>query len=145
MLMEEALEAWEDEGGAAHSIPVAAKHEMTGTINQVDWAEQIKTQVNAEFDRVARALELAASKRAGQDRADIRLMIAILEDKRAEVLANDRAGYFIHDWQELRGQVRELIAADPRYHTIKASRAARRQSTPPADSARNENKRLRTR
>ena len=143
MLMEEALEAWEDEGGAAPRIPVTAKREMTamtGTTNQVDWAEQIKTQVNAEFDRVARALELAASKRAGQDRADIRLMIAILEDKRAEVLANDRAGYFIHDWQELRGQVRELIAADPRYHTIKASRAARRQSTPPADSARNQDR-----
>jgi hypothetical protein len=138
MLMEEALESWEDEGGAERSIPVAANHELTGTINQVDWAEQIRTQVNAEFDRVAKALELAARKRAEQDRADIRLMIAILEDKRAEVMANDRAGYFIHDWQELRGQVRELIAEDPRYHTIKASRAARRQSTPPAGSARNQ-------
>jgi len=122
MLMEEALEAWEDEGGAARSVPVAAKREMTGTINQVDWAEQIKTQVNAEFDRVAKALELAASKRAGQDRADILLMIAILEDKRAEVMAHDRAGYFIHDWQELRGQVRELITKDSRYGTIKASK-----------------------
>ena len=120
MLMEEALESWEDEGGAARSIPVAAKHEMTGTINQVDWAEQIKTQVNAEFDRVAKALELAASKRAGQDRADIQLMIAILEDKRAEVMANDRAGYFIRDWQELRGQVRMLIAEDPRSATIQS-------------------------
>ena len=136
MLMEEALESWEDEGGSAPSIPVAAKRAMKGTTNQVAWAEQIKTQVNEEFDRVAKALELAASKRVEQDRADIQLMIAILEDKRAEVMANDRAGYFIHDWQELRGQVRELIAADPRYHTIQASRAARRQSTPPADSAR---------
>ena len=108
MLIEVALEAWEDEGGAARSIPVAAKQEMIGTINQVDWAEQIKTQVNAEFDRVAKALELAASKRAEQNRADIQVMIAILEDKRAEVMANDRAGYFIHDWQELRGQVRKL-------------------------------------
>ena len=141
MLMEEALESWEDEGGAARSIPVAAKHEMTGTINQVDWAEQIKTQVNAEFDRVAKALEQASSKRAGQDREDIQLMSAILEDKRAEVMANDRAGYFIHDWQELRGQVRELIAEDPRYRTIKASRAARQQSTPPANSARNQDER----
>lgn len=137
MLIQEALESWEDEGGAARGIPVAAKHEMTGTINQVEWAEQIKTQVNAEFDRVAKALELAASKRAGQDREDIQLLIAILEDKRAEVMANDRAGYFIHDWQELRGQVRELIAQDPRYLTIKARRAARQQSTSQADSARN--------
>ena len=137
MLIEEALESWEDEGGAARSIPVDAKHEMTGTINQVDWAEQIKTQVNAEFDRVAKALELASSKRAGQDRAEIQVMIAILEDKRAEVMANDRAGYFIRDWQELRGQVRELIADDSRYRTIKARRAARQQSTQPEESARN--------
>jgi hypothetical protein len=40
-------------------------------------------------------------------------------------MANNRAGYFIHDWQELHGQVRELITDDPRYRTIKASRAAR--------------------
>jgi len=40
-------------------------------------------------------------------------------------MANDQAGYFIHDWQELRGQVRKMIAEDPRYRTIKASRAAR--------------------
>ena len=37
-------------------------------------------------------------------------------------MANDRAGYFIHDWQELRGQVREMITEDPRYGTIKASK-----------------------
>jgi len=123
LLMEEALEAWEGEGGAARSIPVAATQKMIGTINQGDWAEQIKTQVNAEFDRVAKALELAASKRAEQDRADIQVMIAILEDKRAEVMANDRAGYFIHDWQELRGQGREMIAEDPRYTAIQVSRA----------------------
>ena len=127
MLLEKALEAWEDEGGAARSILVAATQEMTGTINQVDWAEQIRAQVNAEFDRVAKALELAASKRAEQDRADIQVMIAILEEKRAEVMANDRAGYFIHDWQELRGQVRKMITEDPRYRTIKASREVRQQ------------------
>ena len=56
-------------------------------------------------------------------------------------MANDQAGYFIHDWQELRGQVRELIAEDPRYRTIKASWAARQQSTPPAGSARNQDER----
>jgi len=127
MLMDEALESWEDEGGAARSSPVVATQKMTGTINQIDWAEQIKTQVNAEFDRVAKALELAASKRAEQDRSEVQIMIAILEEKRAEVMANDRAGYFIHDWQELRGQVRTMIMEDPRYRTTKASKASRKQ------------------
>jgi len=119
ILINEALEGWEDEGGAARSIPVVTAQAMIGTMNQVDWAEQIKIQVNAEFDRVAKALELAASKRAEEDRADIQLMITILEDKRAAVMANNRAGYFIHGWQELRDQVRELITGDPRYNRIR--------------------------
>ena len=30
---------------------------MTGTPSQIEWAEQIKRQVNAEFDRVANAFK----------------------------------------------------------------------------------------
>jgi len=47
-------------------------------------------------------------------------MIEILEDKRAEVMAKDQAGYFIVEWQELRDQVRTLMAQDSRYQQIKA-------------------------
>ena len=65
--------------------------------------------MNAEFDRVKTALETAAAKQSGQDRMDTQTLIAILEDKRAEVMAHEEAGYFIHDWQEMRDQVRELI------------------------------------
>ena len=122
-MLAEALEVWEEEGGAPRSIPAATSQEMVGTINQVDWAKQIRAQVNAEFDRVAKALELAASHRTELDRSDIRIMITILEEKRAEVMANDQAGYFIHDWQELRNQVREMIREDPRYKAIKARQA----------------------
>ncbi len=86
----------------------------TGTVNQIAWAEQIQEKVNAEFDRVGRALESAV-------RADTRAMIAILEEKRAEVMARGEAGYFIHEWQELRDQVRLMIADDLRYKAIKAS------------------------
>jgi len=39
---------------------------------------------------------------------------AILEDKRGEVLPHQEAGYFIHDWQELRAQVRQMIMKDDR-------------------------------
>ena len=113
---EEPIAAWEDEGGSpARSVQIA----MTGTVNQIGWAEQIKIQVDAEFDRVRGALESAASKQSGQRKTDTLAMIAILEDRRAEVMANERAGYFVHDWQELRGQVRELIIADSRYKAIK--------------------------
>ncbi len=143
--MEEATEVWEGEGGAprrtGHRLtpvemidpghvpqrrnPVAAaKQKMTGTVNQADWAEQIKTQVSADFDRVAKALESAASKQADQKRMETLSVIAILEEKWAEVMAKDHAGYFIHEWQELRDQVRQLIIQDPRYQAIKARRVA---------------------
>jgi len=49
----------------------------------------------------------------------LQAMISILEEKRAEVMAREDAGYFIHDWQELRSQVRELIVGDSRYKAIK--------------------------
>jgi hypothetical protein len=114
--MEEPIAAWEDEGGAAARTPESP---MTGTVNQIAWAEQIKTKVEAEFDRVRAALEAAATRQSGQRRTDTQAMITILEEKRAEVMANRQAGYFIHLWQEVRGQVRELILGDSRYKAIK--------------------------
>jgi hypothetical protein len=101
---------------------------MTGTPSQIEWAEQIKPRVNAEFDRVATALMAAAGNQMEQDRGDTWSVIAILEEKRAEVMSNDRAGYFICDWQELRDQVRRMISQDSRYQAIKARKAARQQT-----------------
>lgn len=138
--MQEAIEAWEGEGGGltqtaeetvvprllfSRGSPVAAEKMMIGTANQVDWAERIKKQVGAEFDRVAKALEEAAGKQAELKRKETRAVIAILEDRRAEVMAQDQAGYFIRDWQELRDQVRQMITRDSRYQAIRANRAAR--------------------
>jgi hypothetical protein len=117
--MEESIAAWEDEGGSPARI---AQIVMTGTVNQIAWAEQIKIQVNGEFDRVRRVLESAASKQSAKDRVGTEAIIAILEEKRAEVMARGQAGYFVHDWQELRGQVRELIVADSHYKAIKSSK-----------------------
>ena len=115
--MEDRVSVWETEGGALKEGPALS---LIGTVNQIEWAERIRTQVNAEFDRVASALEAAARRQSEPDRSDTRAMIAILEDKRAQVMANPKAGYFIHDWQELRDQVRQLIKGDPRYKAIKA-------------------------
>ena len=117
--MEEKISVWEGEGG---SLNETSENVMSGTINQIAWAEQIKIQVDAEFDRVAAALEFAASKQSSQDRLDTQAMITILEDKRAEVMANTEAGYFIHDWQDLRDQVRQMIMKDDRYKAIKAGK-----------------------
>jgi len=88
---------------------------MIGTVNQIEWTERIKVEVNIEFDRVRKALESAPSRSP----EDLQTIIRILEDKRADVMANESAGYFIHDWQELRDQVRRLILAADRYKAIK--------------------------
>jgi hypothetical protein len=106
---------------------------MTGTTSQIEWAEQIKPQVNSEFDRVAKAFQSAASNQTEQVRMDTWAIIAILEEKRVEVMGKDQAGYFIRDWRELNGQVRQMIAEDPRYREIKDQRAARRQTTSAAN------------
>jgi len=98
---------------------------MIGTANQVDWAERIRGQVSEEFDRVAKALESAMSRQSERKRGETLTTIAILEDKRGEVMAQDQAGYFIREWNEMRDQVRQLITQDSRYQAIRAKAAAR--------------------
>ena len=113
--MEENISVWEGEGG---SLNEAFTQDLTGSVNQIEWAERIRSQVDGEFDRVAKALKAAALRQSDQFKTHA--MLLILEDKRAEVMANHRAGYFIHDWQELRDQVRKMIMNDARYKAIKA-------------------------
>jgi hypothetical protein len=105
---------------------VAADTKWSGTPSQIEWAEQIRPRAIAEFDRVAKALLAASAKQPEQDRADSLALIAILEEKRAEVMANCQAGYFIREWQELTDQVRRMIGQDFRYAAIKARKAGAR-------------------
>ena len=95
---------------------------MSGTPNQVEWAQQIKRNVNAEFDRVAASFQSVAEKQSGGKRTDTEAIIAILEEKRATVMGKEQAGYFIHNWQEINDQVRQMIGDDPRFKHIKALR-----------------------
>lgn len=102
---------------------------LTGTPAQVEWAERIRLTVAQEFDRVAKVFQAQVSIQTGQKQAETRTIIAILEQKRAETMANQQAGYFIRDWQELSDQVRRMIAKDPRYQAVKGQREARRRAT----------------
>jgi hypothetical protein len=43
-----------------------------GTPSQIEWAEKIRLQVSAEFDRVAETLEAVALRQSGHDRLDTR-------------------------------------------------------------------------
>lgn len=118
-----AIEAWESEGGFAGTAPPDTG--MTGTINQVDWATRIRHQVRAEFDRVSTSFRSIAKRQTGDRRGDTLAIIAILEEKRDQVLSRRDAGYFICDWWETGDRVRQLIFDDPRYQAIKNSRRAR--------------------
>jgi hypothetical protein len=101
---------------------------MTGTASQIELAEQIRPRVEAEFHRVAEALRSTSLRQSELDRRDSLAVIAILEEKREETLSNDRAGYFICNWQEMTDQVRQMIAADSRFEAIRAGRELRRRS-----------------
>ena len=116
--MEQNIAVWENEGG---SLIEGIGRGMTGSVSQIEWAERIRAQVNDEFDRVAKALQAVAMKQSDEDRLSTFAIIRILDEKREEVLGNDKAGYFIRDWQELRDQVRKMVTADPRYKAIKPS------------------------
>jgi hypothetical protein len=120
------MAVWEGEGGAL--LPALPQVQLIGTQNQVAWAEQIRATVNAEFDRVASALEAKGGARAEHQRSDALAMIGILEEKRGEVMAKKDAGYFIREWQELSDQVRLTIINDPRFKAITANRRADRRT-----------------
>ena len=95
---------------------------MTGTEAQVEWAGRIKRQANDEFDRVAATFRAVASIQKDAKRAKTESIIAILEEKRAEVMGREDAGYFIRDWREISDQVRRMIGQDPKYRAIGAHR-----------------------
>jgi hypothetical protein len=106
-----------------------AEKPLTGTVNQIELGEQLRAKVGAEFDRVTNALESKALQQAEPGQVATRAMIAILSEQRAQVMANDRAGYFIREWQNLDGRVRQMLAADSRYQAIKAARITTEIST----------------
>jgi hypothetical protein len=113
MRSDQTIAAWEDDGGALKPVML----HLVGTENQMVWAEQIRANANAEFDRVAAALEAVALLQREPNQSRTRMFIAVLEEQRSSVMARSDAGYFIREWQELRDQVRLLIAHDPRCKT----------------------------
>jgi hypothetical protein len=100
------IEALEGAGGAASQPHRPSADSMSGTTSQVERAERIKRQVNAECDRVAASFRSIAGKQGNGKRADTEAIMAILEDKRSEVMTSEQAGYFIRDWQQIGDQVR---------------------------------------
>jgi hypothetical protein len=127
--LSEAIQSWEAEGGASAALPRMHGPALTGSVAQVHWAEEIRRRVDAEFDRVVASFTSIAERQSGASRADTYVIIAILQEKRNEVLGREQAGYFIHHWQEINDQVRQMLFHDERFQTIRNSRPARAQTT----------------
>ena len=68
--LDEDIEAWEGEGGATPAPLGARANSMSGTPNQVEWAERTKRQVDDEFDRVAQSFRSVAGTQSDAARAD---------------------------------------------------------------------------
>ena len=106
-----------EDPGSRPIVPV-----LTGTSNQIELAEQIRANVGAEFDRVIQALRAAGSRQSDSERAATHAVLAILREKRAAVMAHEKAGYFIQEWQNLDGRVRQMLSMDVEYLKIQTAR-----------------------
>ena len=127
--LSKAIQSWEAEGGASAPLAPMQRPALRGSVAQVHWAEEIRRQVDAEFGRVTAVFtSIAERQRDPARRSDTYAIIAIVQQKRDEVLARDQAGYFIHDWQEINGQVREMLFRDERFDALRKSRPARAES-----------------
>ena len=114
-VMDRALLRWENEGGSP-----SANKTLLGSPSQIEWAESIRARVGDEFDRVETLFRSVASRQDVRKRSATEAILAILDDKRVDVLNRNQAGYFIRNWQEIGAQVRNMILQDPRYKAIKA-------------------------
>ena len=68
---------------------------------------------------MAASFRSIAERQGGEKRTDTEAILAILEDKRVEVLDREEAGYFIRDRQEHRSGAADDIQ-DARYQEIKS-------------------------
>jgi len=98
---------------------------LTGSEAQIEWAERIRVQAAAEFDRFERAFLEVSRRQSPVDRQDTEAIILIVRSYRDQVMKNPSAGYFIRDWQDIGQQIRNMLAANEDCRTIKLLREQR--------------------
>jgi hypothetical protein len=86
-------------------------------------AERAGKEIDKMVGKAGQQIEKAGEKiEDEQMQMETLSVIAIPGKKWAEVMAKDLAGYSVHEWQELRNQVRRMIVHDFRYQAIKANK-----------------------
>ena len=107
---------------------------LSGTVNQIELAKRIRVRVNEEFDDIATSFQQVAAKQGAEARTDTEAILAILEQKRTQVMQRTSAGYFISYWREISDQVRQMVLHDARYPAIRERQNARRSSKRPSST-----------
>lgn len=92
--------------------------------NHEDLDDPIKRQLDREFDRVTASLRSIAARQQRHRHADTVAIIALLEEKRAEVMREQPLRWGIHDRRSFGDQIREWVLADARYQAITAYKPA---------------------
>ena len=100
----EAIDTWDNWGGLPSE---SGSPELVGTELQVKWPEPIEVQTNAHFG-AGNVFKPVARKQDAAAQINSRAMRSIFEGKSPGVAENE-AGYLIHEWQALRDQARRMI------------------------------------
>jgi hypothetical protein len=102
---DEAIDVWENEGGLPSE---SSSPKLEGTELQVKWPEPMEVHTNAHFG-VNNGFEPVARKQAATAQINSRAAILSIFEGKPVGVAEDGAGYLIHEWQALRDQARRMI------------------------------------
>lgn len=98
---------------------------LIGHTSQIAWANQIRSQISASFDRLVIAIESGNNRYRGLDAAEITALLEMVETHRAAILSIPDAQHFLDHWQDPVDRVQRLIHGDERWKGIMEARSLR--------------------
>jgi hypothetical protein len=105
-------------GGA--SLPA-----LNGLASEILWADRIRIQIGASFDRLAASIEAGTNRYRGLEPAEVSTLLGVLEEHRGKVLSHPDAQHFLDRWQDPVDRVQRLIHSDDRWKSIVEARSVR--------------------
>lgn len=105
-------------GGA--TLPV-----LNGLASQVIWANQIREQISAGFERLVISIASGVNRYKGLEAAETTTLLDVVEEHRLRVLSVTDAQYFLDHWQDPVDRVQRLVHGDERWKAIVEARAGR--------------------
>jgi hypothetical protein len=98
---------------------------LNGLPSQVIWANQIREQISASFERLVMAVASGVNRYKGLEPEETSALLDIVEEHRLRVLSVPDAQYFLDHWQDPVDRVQRLIHNDERWKSIVEARSVR--------------------